>query len=371
MQVKTIGNITCIALALLLAGAASAQQRKYVVIDQDAAGPGGTDMMSILLLLQAPHIETLGITIVTGDAWRDEEVVHTLRLLELIGRADIPVVPGAEYPLIRTQRDTQLWEQTYGKVTYQGAWTPGPNSHGANGVPPPPEGQPSTKPLNEDAAHFLVRMVHEHPHQVTIYEGGPMTNLALALSLDPHFAELSKALVFMGGSLAPQTKDPEFTNDPRREFNLWFDPEAAHIVLRAPWPSITCTTVDVSVKTQLSQQMLDQIASVKTPVAQYLAKYAEPARSYLWDELAAAAWIDPSLITSERQIYMDVNIDHVADYGDTLTWSEPVKPKVELQLVHAQMDVDMPRFAKLFVHLMTAPTPHARNPLMSQQSSGK
>lgn len=368
---KTIRHLAIIVLALLLASAAAAQQTRYVVIDQDAAGPGGTDMMSILLLLQAPRVDTLGITVVTGDAWRDEEVVHTLRLLELIGRTDIPVVAGAEYPLIRTQRDTQLWEQRYGKVTYQGAWTPGPNSHRATEIPPPPEGQPSTKPLNEDAAHFLVRIVHEHPHEVTIYEGGPMTNLAVALSLDPHFAELSKELVFMGGSLAPQTKDPEFTSDPRREFNLWFDPEAAHIVLRAPWPSITCTTVDVSVKTQLTQQMLDQIASVKTPVAQYLAKYAEPARSYLWDELAAAAWLDPSLITGERQTYMDVNIDHVAEYGDTLTWSEQVKPNVELQLVHAQMDVDMPRFAKLFVQLMTASTPHAHNALMLQQSSGK
>ena len=368
---RRIEKIASILLALLLAGVASAQQRKYVVIDQDAAGPGGTDMMSILLLLQAPQVDTLGITVVTGDAWRDEEVVHTLRLLELIGRTDIPVVPGAEYPLIRTQHGTQLWEQRYGKVSYQGAWTPGPNSHGADDVPAPPEGQPSTKALNEDAAHFLVRMVHEHPHEVTIYEGGPMTNLALALSLDPHFAELSKGLVFMGGSLAPQTNDPEFTSNPRREFNLWFDPEAAHIVLRAPWPSMVCTTVDVSVKTQLSQQMLDQIARVKTPVAQYLAKYAEPARSYLWDELAAAAWLDPSLITGERQTYMDVNIDHAAGYGDTLTWSEQVKPGIELQLVHAQMDVDMPRFAKLFVQLMTAPTPHAHNPVMLQQSSGK
>jgi purine nucleosidase len=189
--------------------------------------------------------------------------------------------------------------------------------------------------------------------------------------LDPHFAELSKALVFMGGSLSPQTNDPEFLSDPRREFNLWFDPEAARIVLRAPWPSIICTTVDVSVKTQLTQQMLDEIAKSQTPVAQYLAKYSEPARSYLWDELAAAAWLDPNLITRERQLYMDVNIDHGAGYGDTLSWSEQVKPGLELQLVHAQMDVDMPRFAKLFVQLMTAPTPHARNPLMPKQTTGK
>jgi inosine-uridine nucleoside N-ribohydrolase len=356
-------TIAIVLLAQALVIGASAQEHRYVVIDQDAAGPGGTDMMSILLLLQAPNVDTLGITVVTGDAWRDEEVAHTLRLLEIIGRTDIPVVPGAANPLVRTQPGTKLWEQIYGKVSYQGAWTPGPNSHAAEVVPPLKEGQPSTKPMGEDAAHFLIRIVHAHPHQVTIYEGGPMTNLALALSIDPSLATLSKALVFMGGSLAPQTNDPEFTSDPRREFNLWFDPEAAHIVLRAPWPSITATTVDVSVKTQLTQQMLDQIAASKTPVAQYLAKYAEPARSYLWDELAAAAWLDPTLITRERQTYMDVNIDHAAGYGDTITWTEQVKPDVELQLVHAQMDVDMQRFASVFVQLMTAPTPHAFNPI--------
>ena len=181
------------------------------------------------------------------------------------------------------------------------------------------EGKPAKLPLNEDATHFLVRMVHEHPHEVTVYAGGPMTNLALALGLDPHFAELSKGLVFMGGSLSPRTDDPEYANDPRHEFNLWFDPEAAHIVLRAHWPSMICTTVDVSVKTRLSQEMFDQIAKAQTPAAQYVARYSHPARSYLWDELAAAAWIDPTLITAERQLYMDVNLDRGSGYGDTLT----------------------------------------------------
>ncbi len=99
------------ATLLLLVGAGVAQEKRYVVIDQDAAEPGGTDMMSILVLLQSPNVQTLGITVVTGDQWRNEEVAHTLRLLELVGRADIPVVPGAVYPLVRTQAETKLWEQ--------------------------------------------------------------------------------------------------------------------------------------------------------------------------------------------------------------------------------------------------------------------
>ncbi len=80
------------------------------------------------------------------------------------------------------------------------------------------EGEPSIKPSAEAAAHFLIRQVHAHPHQVTIYAAGPLTNIALAISIDPHFAELTQGIIIMGGSLAPQTGDPEFSNNPRHEF---------------------------------------------------------------------------------------------------------------------------------------------------------
>ena len=73
-----------------------------------------------------------------------------------------------------------------------------------------------------------------------------MTDLALANAIDPHFAELAEGLVFMGGSLQPQTDDSEFLSAPRHEFNFWFDPEAAK--LEAPWKKIVCTPVDISVR---------------------------------------------------------------------------------------------------------------------------
>ena len=93
-------------LALLAAATAWGQEKRYVIIDQDAAGPAGTDQQAMLVLLQAPDVEILGITVVSGDAWRDEEVAHTLRMLELIGRTDVPFVPGAGFPLVRTQQFT-------------------------------------------------------------------------------------------------------------------------------------------------------------------------------------------------------------------------------------------------------------------------
>jgi purine nucleosidase len=361
--------ILVISALLLVPSGWGQEKRKMIIFDQDAGGPGGTDMLSMLVLLQAPDVNVLGVTVVTGDAWRDEEVAHALRLLELVGRSDIPVAAGAVFPLVRTKEGTELWEQANGKITYHGAWTQRPTSHGPYEVPPLKEGNPTTKAINEDAAHFLVRMVRQYPHQVTIYAGGPMTNLALALSLDPQFAELSNGLVLMGGSINPRTENPEFATNPRHEFNLWFDPEASHIVLRAHWPSIAVTTVDVSIQTQLSQEMFDRISKAQTPAAQYIAKYSHAGRGYLWDELAAAAWLDPSIITNVRKVYMDINLDRGAGYGDVLIWSEKVKPVLDVQMVTAQMDVDMKRFGELFVKLMSSPTPGSKDPLMMKEAA--
>jgi len=349
------------AVLLISCVACWAQEKRKVIIDQDAAGPGGTDQQSMLLLIQSPQAEVLGITVVTGDQWLKAELAHTLRMLELIGRTDIPVAAGAEYPLVRRKAETEMWEERYGSVAWLGAWTPR-FYHPAEQLGDVPEGLPTTKPLGEDAAHFLVRMVRKYPNQVTIYEGGPMTNLALAIAIDPDFPRLAKELVFMGGSLNPQTDDPEFINTPRREFNLWFDPEAAHIVLRAPWKKMVCTPVDVSVKTQLSAELVGRMKAGRSAAAQYLAKYARlrGKYDYLWDELAAAAWLDPSLITAKQTRYLDVNLDRGGNYGDTLSWAEANKPKVEVQPVEVQFDLNAQKFYDLFVALLTAPTPNAR-----------
>ena len=345
---------------LLLTSAAlcPAQSRRKVIINEDCSGPGGSNMQTLALLIQSPQVDVLGITVVSGDAWRDEEVAHTLRLLEIMGRTDIPVVPGAAFPLVRTRAESQMWQQRYGKVAYAGAWDDR-WWHEPFMVPALPEGPPTTKPSDEDAAHFLIRMVRKYPHEVTIYEGGPMTNLALAISLDPQFPELVQELVFMGGSLSPQTDNPEFLNNPRHEFNFWFDPEAAEIVLRAPWKKIVCTPTDISTKTHMTAALVKQIEASGTPLARYIAKFAmlTPGADIMWDELAALAWLDPSLITKSEKRYMAVDLDRGAGYGNTLTWGIKDTMRPESQPVEIQFDLDTERFYRMFATLMTAPTP--------------
>jgi len=338
----------------------SAQSRRKIIINQDCSGPGGSNMQTLLVLIQSPQVEVLGITVVSGNAWRDEEVAHTLRLLEIIGRTDIPVLPGATFPLVRTPEEARLWQDRYGKVGFAGAWDPR-WWHEPFVVPDLPEGAPTTKPSTEDAAHFLIRMVHKFPHEVTIYEGGPMTNLAIATAIDPQFPELAQELVFMGGSLHPQTDNPEFSNTPRHEFNFWFDPEAANKALHAPWKKITATTVDISIKTKLTPAMIQEISAANTPVAKYVAKYFQPGlgSDYMWDELAAIAWLDPSIITKRDTLYMAVDIDHGANYGNTLTWSARDKPKLPVREAEVLVDLDNEKFYREFIDLMTRPTPDA------------
>src|SRR6202051_2678574 len=120
IAVATVFLMTC----LMSQGQVSQNGKRKVIIDQDAAGPAGTDQQAILLLIQSKQTEILGITVVTGDAWLTEEVAHTLRMLELIGRTDIPVLRGAEYPLVRTKAETDLMEQRDGTFAWLGAWTP-------------------------------------------------------------------------------------------------------------------------------------------------------------------------------------------------------------------------------------------------------
>ncbi|HEY3744214.1 MAG TPA: nucleoside hydrolase [Bryobacteraceae bacterium] len=335
------------------------QQRRKIIFNEDCSGPGGSNMQTLLMLLQSPQVDLLGVTVVSGDQWRDEEVAHTLRLLEIMGRTEVPVFRGASFPLLRTRDEAQHWQSRYGKMAYAGAWD-ARWWHEPSIVPKLPEGEPHTKAKDEDAVHFLVRTVREHPGEVTIYEGGPMTNLALAIGADPDFPKLAQQLIFMGGSLNPVTADAEFSNNPRHEFNFWFDPEAAEIVLRAPWKKIVCTPVDVSIKTRMTPEMVKRLDASGTAAGRYVARFflKGDGNDYMWDELTAAAWMDPSVITKTETRYMGVDTSQGPSYGNTLTWDDRDKPSVSRVPVEIQMDLDASKFNDMFMRLMTAPPRH-------------
>lgn len=353
--------------------ATPAQEKIKIIVDQDARGPGTSDQQAILVFLQSEKFEVLGITTVSGDQWVKEETQHVLRLLEIAERTDVPVIQGAEFPLLNSKEESERWEALYGKFEYKGCWTDKFEAqrstireepyHAPDIVPPMPEGEPHIKAMPGTAAEFVVKMVHKYPGQVVLWAGGPLTNYALALKLDPSVATLAKGFVLMGGGLySDKGAIDGGAIDARREFNWWFDPEAARIVLRAPWKKITITPIDISVKTRFTRQIQAQISKANTPVTRYLDKYS--LTGYMWDEIAGAALIDPSIITGQKQLYMDIDIDHGASYGKTLFWDSSAVVPPYLRLANVQFDIDAEKFYKLYIDLMTRP------PLQKQSPSG-
>jgi purine nucleosidase len=350
-------------LSLSLCSNLSAQKIK-VIVDQDARGPATTDMQSILIFLQSDKFDVLGITTVSGDQWVKEETQRTLRLLEIAGRTDVPVIQGAEFPLLNSKEESERWEALYGTFGYKGCWSDfskRPETvppafrapyHEPDVIPTLVEGSPHTKALNETAAHFIVRTVHQYPGQVVIWAGGPLTNIALALRLDAEVASLAKELVLMGSGMYAD-KGGINRIDGRREFNWWFDPEAVRITMRAPWKKITITPIDISVKTTVNPELKTAIAKADTPVAHYLTQYA--VESFMWDELSAAAMIDPSMITDQKELYVDIDVDHGPSYGQTLFWQpgDAVPPYERKATV--QFDVDTKKLYDLYIKLMTQP----------------
>jgi inosine-uridine nucleoside N-ribohydrolase len=360
--------LTMAVIAALGANAAYAEGARKVILDDDGFG-----IAQWMILQDAPRTEVLGITSVSGNTWVKESVAYALRSLELCGRTDVPVVPGATYPLVNTEKTTELWESLYGKLVWKGAWmkrwveetaqTP-PKYHGPDVVPDLPDGNPTLKPANEVAANFMIRKVREFPGQVTIIATGPLTNLALAQRLDPEFASLAKELVYMGGSLNPHQTlanlqaeqfAREFVNSPRREFNFRFDPEAANMTLRAPWKKITMVPVDPSTATQLTPDLLRRLSTADNAMARAIKK-REPGFP-LWDEIASAVWLDPQLIKKSSTLFVDVQTQFGPSYGDTLSWAKGYEPGLGEQLETVVLEMDVQGLEKLMVQLMTKPTP--------------
>lgn len=351
-------------LALTAGGAAQAgEAKRKVIIDDD-----GFSLMQ-MMLLEADDVDVLGVTSVSGDLWANRATAYALRGLEILGRTDVPVVQGATYPLVNSEALTSRWEALYGKLTWKGAWMKQwveptaqstPPYYGPNDPVDLPWGNPKTKPQSQIAANFLIRMVRKYPGQITIVEGGPMTNLALAQRLDPEFASLAKELVFMGGSLNPhQVLDNrsaadfarEYANSPRREFNIRFDPEAASIVARSPWRKITVVPVDPSTATQLSPDLIARLAKVSRPQIGALLATFQPGFP-LWDEIAAAVWLDPSLVTSADRLFIDFNSQFGAGYGDMLSWRAGYEPGLGEQSADVVRSIDPQRMEALMVKLM-------------------
>src|SRR5688572_22620948 len=212
------------ALCLALPGGARAQPAPHAIIfDTDFGMVPQDDAFALMLALHSPELEILGVTTVAGNFSVEQATVDALRVLEIDGRSDIKVYWGADMPL--------LHEKSEYATTRHGEWW--------SDAPPkaPPGGFARNKAEAKGAVQFIVDTVNARPGQVTLMAIGPLTNVAMALRLEPGLAAKVKQIYIMGGAVAA-LPDGAGNVTPNAEFNFWVDPEAARMVLRSGIPTV-------------------------------------------------------------------------------------------------------------------------------------
>jgi inosine-uridine nucleoside N-ribohydrolase len=286
---RRFGSAAALWLAALAAAPAAAAGvsetgPRQVILDTD---PGIDDAMAILLALRSPALQVLGITTVFGNADIDVATANALRLVELVGRREVPVARGAGVPLLVPKAAAPDFV------------------HGADGLgnigAPPPTGHV----IETSAAELIVATARRHPGEVTLVPVGRLTNLALALALEPRLPALVKEVILMGGSASAGGNVT-----PVAEANIWGDPHAADAVFAAPW-KVTMVGLDVTQRVLLDDARLERMAARDPRVGGFVYRISRFYKRfheqtgvtggfYVHDPSAVAYAIDPSLFTTEK-----------------------------------------------------------------------
>ncbi len=296
-----------------------------IVIDCD---PGHDDAIAILLALASPEVELRGITTVAGNQTLEKTTRNALKVLELAGRADIPVAAGADTPLARTLRVAA-------------------NVHGESGLDGPSLPEPTTQVVGTHAADFLAELIEPG---VVLVPTGPLTNVALMLDRHPDVRDRLERIVWMGGAIA------EGNVTPAAEFNAFVDPEAAAAVFESGIP-VTMIGLDITHKALFTRAHADRlrdsgtVGRVVAELSDFFQRFHESRYHFdgspIHDALAVAHVIDPTLVTT---LNCNIAIETASQHCDGRT-------VVDRWLVledaprnaYAGLDVDADRFLALLV----------------------
>jgi len=303
---------------------------KRVIIDTD---PGIDDTAAIFLALASPELHVEAVTTVYGNGTIADCTRNALLVLETAGRSDIPVYQGAGKPLMEAP--------TYGSYVH------GSDALGDVGVP-----SPVGAPQARHAVYELVERVMANPGEITLMALGPLTNVALALSLEPRMASALAELIVMGGAVLTHGNITEVATA-----NLYNDPEAASIVYQSGAPVVQ-VGMDVCQKVAIPEEHLERLRRTPIPTAQFLTRitptltnsYAERGLRPLgtgvhYNDVPAMAYaIDPSLY-EVRQYHVRIATHDVLTRGQTVAdvinrWHYLPNAKV-LMGVQAERLVDM------------------------------
>lgn len=306
---------------------------KRVLIDTD---PGVDDSMAILLAFHSPELTIEGLTTVFGNTGSDVTTQNALRLVEIAGHPHVPVARGAEKPMLRS---------------YTGE---GWRVHGRNGMGgvdlPPPQGQPDPR----RAAQFIVDTIMANPGQITLAPLGPLTNVALAVLLEPKIVENVKEVVLMGGAaMVPGNASPV------AEANIRNDPEAASIVFHAGWP-VTMVGLDVTMKTQMNDTYLEDLKRegkahgefIYAITRHYVGLYKSRGITSMpvHDPSTIAYLIDPTLFTTQKTF---VDVEYHSPYHQGQTVADWRGQREREPNVHVCVGVESDRLLAMYWQRLT------------------
>lgn len=276
-------KIMLLALLLLSSQAWSATEKRKLIIDAD---PGVDDALALILAMQYPDFEILGVTTTFGDVDLEQTTHNALRIVELSGQS-IPVYQGAGKPLVVVPE---------AKPTLL---------NGKDGLGNVEHAELREQAQHISAAQFMVEMATAYPGQISIVALGRLTNLAQALKQDPKFAKNIQQVVIMGGSLfTPGNVSPV------AEANIAGDPHAADTVFTAPW-KVTMVGLDVTTKLRINDKMLTRIKARNQRFGEFVYAitrfYADHHRQqqldggfYVKDATALVYLIEPGLFELKR-----------------------------------------------------------------------
>ena len=271
-----------------------------LLIDTD---PGIDDALALLMAFDDPAHEVVGLTVSAGNVGLAHTVANALKLGEVAGREDVPVFAGCAAPLLHPAPDA--------------AGIHGRDGFGDTGYPP------ATRPsAREHAALAILRLSHAHTGRLLLVALGPLTNLALAVSLDPSLPQRIARLVVMGGAV-----NARGNITPAAEFNIHFDPEAARIVFAA-FPRFDLADWEATVAHGLPHSELEGWLSEGGSRAQFYAaisrhsrRWSADRRGERWfaaDALAMALALEPAGALELAERPLEVCLDHGPARGATL-----------------------------------------------------
>ncbi|MET8944557.1 nucleoside hydrolase [Streptomyces sp. NPDC004542] len=317
---------------------------KNLLIDTD---PGIDDALAIVLALKSKGLRTRAVTAVTGNLPSDRTAANALRVLDLLGRDDIPVGQGPLLPL-------------------DGDYPVDPFSHGSDGLAeshfPPSRRAVDPRP----AAELIVDTVNAHAGDISIAGLGPLTNIALALEIDPSLPEKVGELVIIGGSfgLTPYAWSQATGDNPVSEWNIFVDPEAAHRVFRAGF-DLVAVGLDIATHPRINFRPadLDRLRGSDTPEAALAARVVDfvNGRGYqsycsLIDSVAIAAIADPSLVESV-EVRCDVERRGELTRGMTVVERRAHHGREDIPTIRAVSSLDFDRFLDLVTGVLSEPRP--------------